>query len=282
MAHILNGKEVRDIIRNDLKEQVAHFATKPTLAIIQVGDRPDSNVYIRQKKLFAEAIGAKVIHNVFPETVTQEELVSTIELYNQDISVHGILLQLPFPQHLNKEDLLEKIVAVKDVDGLTAANIKALFDETGRGHIAATARGIISLLDFAKIDLKGKNVVMIGRSSLVGKPTALACMHRDATVTIAHKHTQELEKITQNADIIIVAIGDPEFITQKYVRQGQIVIDVGINEIERDGKQKLVGDVKFEEVEKMVDIITPVPGGVGPMTVASLFQNLIDAYTRLK
>jgi methylenetetrahydrofolate dehydrogenase (NADP+)/methenyltetrahydrofolate cyclohydrolase len=280
MADILDGKIPREEIRSQLAGFVTNAQDKPTLAIIQVGDRPDSTAYIEQKKKFADSIGAKVIHKRFPNEVGQEELVSAIQTFNADKDIHGILIQIPLPPHLDKETLIDTVNPGKDVDGLTSANFKRLFEENMKaGFIPATAKGVVALLDFYKIEISKKKVVVVGRSSLVGKPTALALLNRDATVTIAHKETQNLAELTKTADILIVAIGDPEFITKDYVKEGQTVIDVGINP---DGTGRVVGDVKRSDIESIVGAISPVPGGVGPMTVASLFQNLIEAYDRSK
>ncbi len=278
MATILDGKAARDSLALTLRSKIEGLEDKLTLVILQVGDRPDSSAFIRQKKLFAKTIGAVIHHEQFSESIMEEELIEHIEKYNKDQSVHGIILQIPLPPHLHKEILLEKINPLKDIDGLTSINTKLLFDGNGEGLMPATARGIISLLEYYKISLKGKRVVVVGRSTLVGKPTALACLNKDATVTIVHTETPNLKEITRQSEILIVGIGDPEFITHEFVSKGQVIIDVGINPGE---EKKIVGDTKFAELEPIVAAITPVPGGVGPMTVVSLFQNLLDAYTLL-
>ncbi len=284
---ILSGIEAREHIQNELTHTIASFTKKPTLVIIQVGDRSDSNTYINQKKSFAEKIGARVIHDQYSESVSQEEIIQKIDNYNADTTVHGIIVQIPLPAHLDKEAIINAIHPAKDVDGLTTHNTKLLFDGK-KGIIPATSRGIISLLSYYKIEITGKHVVVIGRSSLVGKPTALALLNLDATVTVAHKHTQNLKSITKQADILIVAIGDPEFITQDYTHKDQIVIDVGINVKNQDvkpenelSKRKVVGDVAAD-VKMLVKAISPVPGGVGPMTVASLFQNLVESCVKIE
>jgi methylenetetrahydrofolate dehydrogenase (NADP+)/methenyltetrahydrofolate cyclohydrolase len=291
VAHILDGKIVRDSIRESLKKEIEKMGGTPTLVIIQVGNRPDSEAYIRQKKLFAEAVGATLIHKNYPESTTEQELLDEIHKHNEDRNIHGIIVQVPLPKHLSKANLIEAIVPKKDIDGLTSYNTQILYtgfddirekSEKMKGHIPATARGIISLLKYYKIEIKGKHVVVVGRSTLVGKPTALAFLNENATITIAHKHTANLSVITRSADILVVAIGDPEFITSDYVKKGQIVIDVGISQIEEEAGKKIVGDVKRKEVELIVEALTPVPGGVGPMTVASLFENLVDVYKELR
>jgi methylenetetrahydrofolate dehydrogenase (NADP+) / methenyltetrahydrofolate cyclohydrolase len=274
MAHILSGTVVRDALAAALKHEVAQLPLPPKLVILQVGNRPDSNAYILQKKRFGEKIDVEVLHQQYDETVSEQQIFDDIKKYNADTTVHGIILQIPIPAHLNKDRLIEAIDPRKDVDGLTAYNTKLLFEGHPGGHVPATARGIITLLQHYQIEIEGKHAVIVGRSSLVGKPMALAFLKHNATVTVAHLYTRDLAVVTRAADILIVAIGDPVFITQNYVRAGQTVIDVGINASEKG----LVGDVDHTAVEAIVGAITPVPGGVGPMTVASLFQNLLDAY----
>ncbi len=274
MPQILSGTTLRDTVREELKHTISQCIKKPTLVIIQVGDRPDSNTYIKQKKLFGESIGAVITHILFQNSVTHTELVQEIERHNNNSNVHGILVQLPIPKHLDTGKIIETINPHKDIDGLTSYNTKLLINGKGDGHVPATSRSIISLLDFYTISIEGKHVVVVGRSNLVGKPTALALLQRDATVTIAHKETKDLATITRQAEILVIAIGDARFINEKYVSPGQIVIDVGINLVEG----KLVGDVDFDAIKEIISAISPVPGGVGPMTVASVFQNLLDAY----
>ncbi len=278
MADLLSGTILRDAVKKQLSEKIVKLHKKPTLAIIQVGSRSDSNAYINQKKIFAEAIGAHIIHTQFKENVNEHDILQEIVKFNQDSNIHGILVQLPLPQHLMdaKEKIIDRVSPEKDVDGLSSLNTKYLFDGTQKGYLPATTRSIISILDHYKVEIKGKHCVVIGRSTLVGKPTALALLNRDATVTIAHKETKHLKDLTKQADILVVAIGDPLFIGEDFVTSDQVIIDVGINEVE--GTRKLVGDVDFKNVEPRVNAITPVPGGVGPMTVASLFENLLDAF----
>jgi methylenetetrahydrofolate dehydrogenase (NADP+) / methenyltetrahydrofolate cyclohydrolase len=277
MAQILSGTIVRDALVATLAEQVSKLPSAPQLVILQVGNRPDSNAYIQQKKRFGEKIGITVVHKQYDETVSEQELGDAIKKYNADKEVHGILLQIPLPAHFDKDGLIEMIDPRKDVDGLTAYNTKLLFDGHPGGYTPATPRGIISLLKYYGVAIEGKNVVIVGRSSLVGKPVALAFLNENATVTIAHLHTKDLASVTRQADILVVAIGDPLFITEQYVKPGQIVIDVGINASDKG----LVGDVDFKTVEPIVEAITPVPKGVGPMTVVSLFQNVLDAYEKI-
>ena len=288
MAKILNGKIVRDKIAEKLKKEIKELNGSVELAVIQIGDRVDSSAYIEQKKKFGEMVGAKVVHLRFEETVKESEIISEIVRLNEDILVNGIILQLPIPKHLSSTNIIGKIDPKKDVDGLTAENVKKLIQNDSSGMIPATARGIISLLNFYKISVVGKKVVIVGRSLLVGKPTAMALLNRNATVTICHSKTKNIEEITKLAEIVIMAVGKPEFFGKKYFKKGQVIVDVGINM--KTGKKlneeipntKFVGDVNFDEVKGIVKAISPVPCGVGPMTVASLFENLLDAYLKQK
>ena len=283
MAQILDGKALNEKIAEKLKAEISRLRSKPKLVIIQVGDLPESNAYIGRKVKFGEKIGAIVEHKRFPEKITQEELIGHIKVYDQNSSVNGIIVQMPLPKHIDRDEVIDSIDPAKDVDGLTSRNLKLLWEAKGEGFVPATTKGIISLLDEYKIPIEGKHVVVVGRSFLVGKPTFLAFLNRDATVTVCHRHTRNLKQETRNADILIVATGKPNLIGKEHVSKNQVVIDVGINAIENeDGpRHKLVGDVNFAEVSKIVKAISPVPGGAGPMTVASLFENLLEAYKRL-
>lgn len=279
---ILEGISLRDATIQRLSAKIKALSVQPTIVVIQIGDRADSSAYIKAKKSFGEKIGARVIHEVFPEKATSEIVISQIAKYNVDHSVHGIIVQLPLPVHLDQHTILEAIDPKKDVDGLTSTHTQELWEDGSEIVLPATTRGILSLLDCYQIPVEGKKVVIVGRSVLVGKPTALVFLNRNATVTICHRGTQNLAEETRRADILIVAIGKAHFITKDFVREGQVVIDVGINTVsdgklqEEVGKRKLVGDVDFESVSKVVSAISPVPGGVGAMTVASLFENLLD------
>lgn len=285
MATILDGRIVRDQIQSKLKGIISGFTSiSLKLAIVQIGDREDSNAYIAQKKKFADSIGATVLHKRFNENVSMEEVVRYIKELNQDPGVHGIIIQLPVPKTIDPQDLIEEIDPKKDVDGLTSANLKLLWTNKPGGFVPATAKGIFTLLDHYQIPLKGKKITVIGRSVLVGKPAVLAALNRDATVTVCHSETCNLSESTKTADILIVATGQPKLVGVEHVSLGQVVVDVGINTVsgesfeeEIEGK-KFVGDVDFDKVKDVVGAITPVTGGVGPMTVASLFQNLLKAY----
>ncbi|MBI3342116.1 bifunctional 5,10-methylenetetrahydrofolate dehydrogenase/5,10-methenyltetrahydrofolate cyclohydrolase [Candidatus Curtissbacteria bacterium] len=274
MATILDGKAIRDEIAKDLSSKIQNLKSQPKLAIIQIGDVPESNTYIGQKIKFGQSVGAIVDHIKLPEDVTMEDVVGKIEDLNSDTNTHGIIVQLPIPQNLDKAAIIESITPEKDVDGLHSVNVKKLLDNDPSGYIPATTKGVITMLEHYNVTISGKNAVVIGRSALVGKPTALALLNHDATVTVCHSQTKDLPKMTQAADIIISAVGSPGLVTKKHVKPGQVVVDVGTTIV--DGKLK--GDVAFEEVEKVVEFISPVPGGAGPLTVASLFQNLLKAY----
>ena len=290
-AKILDGKIVRDKIAEDLKAESTQLGSRIKLVIIQIGDLPQSNAYIRQKILFGEKIGSEVIHQKFPDNVDQVTLTEYIYTVNSDPTTHGIIIQLPIPQHLNQDELIDTINPEKDVDGQTAANVKKLIENDSTAFIPATTKGILTLLNYYKIAVGSKKAIIVGRSSLVGKPTAHALLNLDATVTICHSQTKDLAKETKLAEILVIAVGKPGLITKNHVAKGQVVIDVGINVVdsskarpwktERPGlnlSSKFTGDVKFDEVSKIVSAITPVPGGIGPLTVASLFENLFKAY----
>lgn len=280
MALILNGKELAHIRSEKLKAEIFSFPTQPTLVIIQIGNVPESDIYIKRKIISGERIGAKVIHQKYNINVSQDEIITDIQKYNSDSQIHGIIVQLPVPEHLDKNLIIESIGPLKDVDGLTSVNIKSL-TINNLGIIPATTKGVLTLLKQYSVHLEGAHIVMVGRSNLVGKPTALALINENATVTVCHSHTKNLDEITKTADIIITATGKQNLITLKHVREGQIIIDVGIHAIEDDGN-KIAGDVDFKNVEPVISMISPVPGGVGPMTVVSLFENLVDAYKNRK
>ncbi len=279
---ILDGKKTqRDIsegMRHFVNDHVKKGFVNPCLAIVQVGDDKASDSYIRNKKKFGESIGVQVLHIHLPKDISEAEVLTEIKSLNTDESVHGIILQLPLPRDLNKELLIEAIHHSKDVDGLTSKNVKGLWVGSDKSLVPATSRGILTLLKHYNIDVRGKKIVVIGRSALVGKPTAMLMLKENATVSICHSETPNIETYTLDADIIISAVGRPRFITSYHVRPGQIVIDVGITIDTMDKVCK--GDVDFIEVAPIVKAISPVPGGVGPMTVLSLFQNLLDVYTK--
>jgi methylenetetrahydrofolate dehydrogenase (NADP+)/methenyltetrahydrofolate cyclohydrolase len=281
-AKILSGKVVRDEIMADLKNKISSLGVAPNLAIIKIGDDPDSDIYVKRKIEFAGKIGANAfVVNFPPGQVTQEILLAEIEKLNNDESVNGIIIQSPLPAHLDWFGAVEKVLPIKDLDGVTSVNIKNLLANNQQELVPATARGVLSLLNYYDIPLKGKKVVVMGRSMLVGKPIAILLQNQGATVTVIHSKTVEPEKIAREADVLVVAIGQAELVGADYVKEGQVVIDVGINSvIKDDGARKIYGDVDFESVKDLVSAISPVPGGVGPMTVASLFQNLMEAFEK--
>lgn len=264
-------------MKDELREQVAKLkeqGTNVSLAVIQVGNDPASSVYVRNKKLACEYIGIQSLSYELPEETSEEELVGLVQKLNEDPAVNGILVQLPVPEHINADKIIQTISPDKDVDGFHPQNVgKLVIGE--RGFVSCTPAGIIQLLKRSGIEIAGKHCVVIGRSNIVGKPMALLMLRENATVTVAHSKTHNLKEICQNADILIVAIGKPQFITADYVKDGAVVIDVGIH---RDENNKLCGDVKYDEVAPKASAITPVPGGVGPMTIAMLMHNCLESF----
>ena len=277
MTQIIDGKKISQEIKDELREQVAKLkeqGTNVSLAVIQVGNDPASSVYVRNKKLACEYIGIQSLSYELPEETSEEELVRLVQKLNEDPSVNGILVQLPVPEHINADKIIQTISPDKDVDGFHPQNVgKLVIGE--RGFVSCTPAGIIQLLKRSGIEITGKHCVVIGRSNIVGKPMALLMLRENATVTVAHSKTHNLKEICQNADILIVAIGKPQFITADYVKDGAVVIDVGIH---RDENNKLCGDVKYDEVAPKASAITPVPGGVGPMTIAMLMHNCLESF----
>ena len=279
---LIDGRAARDAAMPGLIGQVKSLIRPPHLAIIQVGDRPDSTSYIKAKQAFAAKIGVKIKHVHVPESVTEKDLLEKIAALNADTDVQGIIVQLPLPLTLDRDAILEAVAPHKDADGLTSFNVKRWTEGLDGALMPATARGVKELLGYYKIDLFGKHVVVVGRSMLVGKPIAAYALNENATVTVVHSKTADLAEETRRADVLIVAAGRPKLINADHVREGTIVIDVGINTVKGEkledeiADKKLVGDVDFEAVQSIASAITPVPGGVGPMTVLGLFENLID------
>ncbi len=287
MGIILDGIKIRDEIADDLKAkinaEVKAGRSKPVLAIVQMGDNKESEAYIRNKKKFAMQVGVEMMHVHLPENISEADLFLEIEKLNQNPGVNGIITQMPFPKHLSKEKVLDHIDPRKDVDGMTATSVKGLWTGDKETFMPATTRGVMTMLKYYGIEVAGKKVVVIGRSSLVGKPTALALINADATVTVCHSATVDLEYHTLAADIIITAVGRPRLLTEFHVKPGHVVVDVGITveDLPDDvAGHHIVGDADFKEISNIVRAISPVPGGVGPMTVASLYQNLFDAYQK--
>ncbi len=281
----LDGKALAQKIQLELKAKIGQLEPKigrpPGLAVLMVGDNPASAVYVRNKERACQKLGIASMGQHFPGDVTQAELEGVIARLNQDDRVDGILVQLPLPQHLDAIALLHCIAPDKDADGLHPVNLGKLV-RSESGLRSCTPAGVIRLLQEYKIPLSGQNAVVIGRSILVGKPVALMLLEQNATVTMAHSRTQDLAAVCRQADILVSAVGKPEMITRDMVKEGAVVIDVGINRVEgKDGKAKLVGDVAYDEVAGVASYITPVPGGIGPMTVAMLLSNTVQSYARL-
>lgn len=272
MAIILDGKMLRDKIFESLKAKLDKMQQKPTLAVILVGENPASQIYVRNKKKTAEKLGINSLSIEYPSDISEEELLNKIKELNSDEKVTAILVQLPLPAHINKNRIIDTILPQKDVDGLTPYNLGKLFSGEEPYVYPCTPKGILLLLDEYNIKLEGKNIVVVGRSNLVGKPVAQMLLKRNATVTMCHSHTKNLSEITKTADIIVSAVGK-KVIGEKMLKSDCVVIDVGIF---RDENGKISGDVDFENVSKTAAYISPVPGGVGPMTIASLMLNTVE------
>ena len=279
MAKLIDGKVISTQIKEEIKskmEQMKAEGKEVTLAVIQVGNDPASSVYVGNKKKACEYVGFRSLSHELPEETTQEQLLNLIDSLNKAEDVDGILVQLPLPKHLNEDEVIEAISPKKDVDGFHVVNTGNLWIGE-EGFVSCTPAGIIELLKRSGVEMTGKECVIVGRSNIVGKPMAALMLRENATVTICHSKTANLKEVTKRADILIVAMGKPKFITAEYVKEGATVIDVGIHRLE--GK-KLCGDVDFESVEPIAGQITPVPGGVGPMTIAMLMKNCLEASTR--
>lgn len=272
MAIILDGKKLRDKIFESLKAELDKMSEKPTLAVILVGENPASQIYVRNKKKTAEKLGINSLSIEYPADISENELLSKIQELNNDKNITAILVQLPLPEHINKNKIIDAILPQKDVDGLTPYNLGKLFSGEEPYVYPCTPKGILLLLDEYNIELDGKNVVVIGRSNLVGKPVAQMLLKRNATVTMCHSHTKNLSEITKTADIVVSAVGK-NVIGEKMLKSNCVIIDVGIF---RDENGKISGDVDFENVSKISAYISPVPGGVGPMTIASLMLNTVE------
>ncbi|HEA47446.1 MAG TPA: bifunctional methylenetetrahydrofolate dehydrogenase/methenyltetrahydrofolate cyclohydrolase FolD [bacterium] len=272
VAIILDGKRTAQEIQKELSLKVKEEGIIPGVAVIRVGEDPSSLIYIRNKKKRAEEVGIYFEEHTLKENTSQDELIELIKKLNSNSRIDGIVLQLPLPKHLDEKRMLEKISPEKDVDGFHPLNMGRLL----KGNplfIPATPRGIMELLSRYLISLKGKRVVVVGRSNIVGKPLALLFLKEDATVAICHSKTKDLDLITKEADILVVAIGKPEFIREGMVKENSVVIDVGINRV----GNRIMGDVDFKRIKEKVSHITPVPGGVGPMTIIMLLKNVIEA-----
>ncbi|MBO4290408.1 MAG: bifunctional methylenetetrahydrofolate dehydrogenase/methenyltetrahydrofolate cyclohydrolase FolD [Lachnospiraceae bacterium] len=278
MAQLIDGKAISTQIKDELKEQVAAMKEKGItlcLAVIQVGADPASCVYVKNKKKACEYIGIESLSYELPEETTQEELLGIIRELNGRKDVNGILVQLPLPKGLDEEKILDAIDPLKDVDGFHPMNVGNL--SIGRkGFVSCTPAGVIQLLKRSGIEIEGKECVVVGRSNIVGKPMSMLLLKENGTVTTAHSRTKNLKEVTKRADILVAAVGKPRMIDADYVKEGAVVIDVGIH---RNADNKLCGDVDFESVEPKCSAITPVPGGVGPMTIAMLMKNCVESYS---
>ena len=273
MATRIDGKEISQMVKDELKERVKKEKIEATLAVIQVGSDPASTVYVGNKKKACEYIGIRSLAFELPEETKEEELLDLVRELNDREDVDGILVQLPLPTHMDEDKVIQTISPKKDVDGFHPQSVGAL--SIGQpGFVSCTPAGVIQLLKRSGVEIEGKECVIVGRSNIVGKPMALLMLRENATVTVCHSRTKDLKEVTRRADILIVAIGKPGFITKEYVKEGAVVIDVGIH---RGADNKLCGDVDFEGVEPVASAITPVPGGVGPMTIALLMNNCVEA-----
>lgn len=276
MAKLIDGKKISGEIKDELKEKVAQLKEKGvevTLAVIQVGNDPASTVYVGNKKKACAYIGINSLAYELPEETTQEELLNLVRQLNDREDVNGILVQLPLPAHIDEDTVIRTIAPEKDVDGFHPQSV-GLLSIGQKGFVSCTPAGIIQLLKRSGIEIDGKECVVVGRSNIVGKPMAMLLIRENATVTVCHSHTRDLKEVTRRADILVVAIGKRQFITADYVKEGATVIDVGMHRKE-DGK--LCGDVDFDSVEPVAGAITPVPGGVGPMTIAMLMNNCVSS-----
>ena len=276
MARLIDGKQISNQIKDELKKEVGRMkeqGTKICLAVIQVGADPASSVYVNNKKKACAYIGIDSRAYELPEDTSEEELAALVEELNEDTAVNGILVQLPLPSHINEDRIIRTISPDKDVDGFHPVSVGRLWLGE-KGFVSCTPAGIIQLLKRSDVKIEGKECVIVGRSNIVGKPMAALLLRENGTVTVAHSRTGNLKEITKRADILVVAIGKKEFITAEYVKEGAVVIDVGIH---RDENNHLCGDVDFKSVEPVASAITPVPGGVGPMTIAMLMNNCVES-----
>lgn len=280
MTQLIDGKKLSAAVVESLAEETRNFAAEfglvPGLAVVLVGEDPASQVYVRNKVRQATAAGMRSIEHQLPKDTTQQKLNSLIEVLNQDPEIHGILVQLPLPAHLSEPEIIRLIAVEKDVDGFHPLNVGAL--ASGNGElIPCTPLGCMLMLQQVHGDLSGQHAVVIGRSNIVGKPMAQLLLQANCTVTVVHSRTRDIEAVCREADIVIAAVGQPEMVKSSWIKPGATVIDVGINAVEKEGKRKLVGDVDYQSVSLVAGSISPVPGGVGPMTIACLLKNTLKA-----
>ena len=276
MPLLIDGKKISTEIKDELKvtvEELKKQGVETCLAVIQVGDDPASSIYVRNKKRACAYVGIESLSYELPEETTEDQLVKLVKELNENDNVHGILVQLPLPKHINADTIIRTISPDKDVDGFHPESVGRLcIGEPGL--VSCTPAGIIQLLKRSGIEIEGKECVVVGRSNIVGKPMSILLLRENGTVTITHSRTKNLKEVTGRADILVVAIGKPKFITADYVKEGAVVIDVGMH---RNEENKLCGDVDFDDIKDKVSAITPVPGGVGPMTIAMLMYNCVEA-----
>ncbi len=275
MAIILDGKQTAKKITDELKLKVQNLDKKPSLAVIMAGNNPASEIYVKNKEKKALEIGFNSIIKKTDENITKEELLKIIKELNEDDNINAILLQLPLPKHLNEKDFLDKIDPKKDVDGFCSYNLGKLLKNDSPYAIPCTPKGIVRLLDEYNIDIESKIALVIGRSNIVGKPVSILLLNRNSTVIMTHTKTKNLENLTKTADILICAAGKKEMIKKEMIKENAVIIDVGIT---RDNDGKLKGDVDFNDVKEKTSYITPVPGGIGPMTIAMLMENTYELY----
>jgi 5,10-methylene-tetrahydrofolate dehydrogenase/methenyl tetrahydrofolate cyclohydrolase len=288
-AELINGKEISKTIRDEIQADVDVLKAKtgkvPGLATVLVGTRKDSQSYVKMKKKACKKAGINSFGHDLPEDISQEELLKIVRDLNADSDVHGILVQLPLPDHIDEEEILSAVSLEKDVDGFHPINIGRLsMKRRDPLFVPCTPKGCIELLDRTGVEIEGKRAVVLGRSNIVGLPVAMLLLHRNATVTICHSRTKDLPSVVREADILIAAVGRAEMVKKDWVKPGAVVIDVGVNAVDDPSSEKgykLVGDVAFDEVKEVASAITPVPRGVGPMTIAMLLRNTVDAARRL-
>ena len=288
--NLIDGNQIASEVLNELSNRVSHFNSgKPCVVFVRVGEDPASVSYVKKKERTAQSIGIDAQLRVFPTSISEEELLAEIDQLNTDTSVHGILVQAPLPNHIDEVTVFNRVSPQKDVDGFNAVNLGKLCQEQPDAFRSCTPAGIIELIKRSGIETAGKRVVVLGRSLIVGKPVGMLLLNRsipgNATVTFCHSRTHDLPSLTKQADILIAAIGKPNFVTVEMIKTGCAVIDVGINRVSDDSRKsgyRLVGDVDFEQVASKTSFITPVPGGVGPMTVAMLMANTVQAFEQIQ
>ena len=278
MAELIDGKKISQDLKDEVKAQVSELKAKGVevaLAVILVGNDPASTVYVGNKKKACEYTGIRSESYELPEDTSEKELLDLVERLNNDDKIDGILVQLPLPKHIDEDKVIRSISPDKDVDGFHPESVGRL-SIGAKGFVSCTPAGVIELLKRSDTPLDGANAVVVGRSNIVGKPMSMLLLRENATVTVCHSHTKNLKEVCKNADVLVVAIGQPKFIDASYIKEGATVIDVGIHRVD-DGSKKLCGDVDFESAEKVAGKITPVPGGVGPMTIAELMNNCLQS-----